>query len=121
MSFALVLALHVGLPAISNAQVVEAHAVNINGTDYILTELVHVKRYKIPKWNALRLRCGERYHEYRQLDSGYTLKVSDENFRKHEAALKEVPDNRTFDEKHPYILPTINTINLGWSILSVFI
>ncbi len=88
------------------------HNVTVAGVNYQVVELLHSRCEKIPKWNILRLRRGEHYREYRLLDSAYTLKIYDPTYALVKASLKGVPDNRLFNERHPYYEPTMCTLNV---------
>lgn len=97
----------------------EVHNVVIRGTNYQITELLHVRRDCISKWNALKLKRGARYHEYKRLDGGdYTLKVYDHDYDIVKDQLKGVPDHRPFDEKFPWVQKTMTTGNIVLTGLS---
>ena len=100
----------------------EIHNVNVRGTEYQVVELLHVRRDRINPLNLAKLKRGAEYHEYRLLGSeDFTLKIYEHEYDALKEVLKGIPDNRSFDERHPYYQPTAMSVNVIISILGYFI
>jgi hypothetical protein len=77
------------------------YAVEKGGQRYLVTELLKQERVKISKWNALRLKRGERFWTYKLVDSEYPLRLSEADVKANWDMLKNVPDKRPFEVRHP--------------------
>lgn len=99
--FSLVISLLVACPAWAR-DIVAVHNVTYSGQEYHVVELVKKERERIHWANALRLKRGKEYASYKLSDSAYPLKLPVEEAKKI-PELKTVPDDRPFDDKHPYV------------------
>jgi hypothetical protein len=59
------------------------------------------RRDKISKWNILKLKRGEEYWKYEVVDSTYPIRFGKDTFKANKAILKDVPDEREFNDRHP--------------------
>lgn len=78
-----------------------AHAFEHNGHWLIAEELLQDRREKLPKWNWLRLKRGERYVILKIRDEEYPVRLSFKDFKKHKAELKGILDRRKYEDAHP--------------------
>lgn len=92
------------------------YVATIGDQSWNITELLHVKRDKINPLNILRLKRGKLYHEYKVLNNKVPVRFYKDKYQVLAPMLKGVPDNRTWQEKHPNVTPAIQLIDLGFTI-----
>ena len=104
------------------AQIEEVHNVEIRGTQYQVTRLLHAKRDKIHPANILLCKRGSYFIDYKLLGSDDYVRIyeSDKDFKRVKKELKGIPDFRTFQEAHPNYDVGLKIVNIGWSIAGAF-
>ena len=110
-----------GSCGVDAAQIDPVYNVEVNGQDYALVELLHSKRDKINPLNIFRLKRGAKYWEFRVLDNEYPVRFYEHDYNGIKKDIKGIPDNRTWQDKHPNVQPTIELIDTGLTVLNWFI
>lgn len=121
MSFVLALALSVFVQvSASSVEIDQVFNVTVRGQDYQLVELLHVKRDQINPANILRGKRGAKYWEYRVFDNEYPVRFYEPDASEVIKQTKGIPDNRLWLEKHPNVQPTIQILDMGFTIANWF-
>lgn len=95
---ALLLALLLALPAVAKLDSVSV--VDLNGSSYQLTALVHSWTGEAEK--PTKLHKSEVYREYSLLEPpGATLVLNEARYKVYKKSLKALPDERPYSERHP--------------------
>lgn len=114
------LSLLLALASPAFAQVKEAHRIVVRDTVYNVSAVRSTYREKINKLNALRAKRGTEHIVFDLTDSSYPLDVKKSDLPAKE--LKQIPDPRPFDVKHPVVSYGVKTgVNVVCTLVGLFV